>query len=162
MDTQAKYDKIKHRTFQSLMVAEFLGVSQRTIQAWTKRGLVEHETKGKGARKEFTVDHLIEFGIIKKLADLHIPFSHIESVMVDFRKKKYIQATMRLEQFSLIVYESQGKEPKIRSAGFFPGNKKTMLMWVDITAKKDVEKTTIFNLPLLANTIINNIYKGIK
>jgi len=77
-------DHLKNASFMAGKAGSFSGAKLRTVQAWTKEGLVESDitgTTGTGDKREYSATNCIEIGIIKSLTNSRLSLNLIKDVM---------------------------------------------------------------------------------
>ena len=162
---KANFNKIKDRTFLSSKAAALVGVSQRTVQAWTEppMGLIICPTKGKGHRRQYSVINCVEMAIIKKLVDGRVGLKTIKRVMDIFQDPLLKAETEELvvwDYVYLIIREIPGVEqPNIIINSLFQQEAKVEKDWFKQTSPFKIEMVLIYNLSQIAQRILESIAK---
>lgn len=164
--------EIAGKTYLSKAAGKFSKTPQRTVQAWTERGLVISETTGTGDRRRYTVLNCIEIGVIASLAEDRVSFKVIDQAMREIR----IGTPLTLEQalgdnraFLIIrFYESQEVGVScVSNERFGPrsgieGEKRDFkTYWVDTTVPKDKQhiKTHVIDLSYIKRKMLEQMLK---
>ncbi len=74
-------ERLREKTFLSKQAGSFSGVPQRTVQAWTEKGLLKVPSAGTGDRRRYSVMNCIEIGIIKSLTSERLSLELIADIM---------------------------------------------------------------------------------
>lgn len=133
-------------TFLSKKAGSFSGVPQRTVQAWTEKGLIDSVTTGSGDRRRYTVRNCVEIAIVKALAKDRLPFKIIYKTMNYIRTKFKSSKQMC---WIVLMFKVSGQIDIV----LLVGNSNDSLKFVGY------EKLIFINLPIIVNTILQEIYK---
>ena len=92
--------------FLSAKAGSFSGVPQRTVQAWTEKGLVGSTgTTGSGKRRRYSVLNCVEIAIVQSLAQDRLSIKLIGIIMEKLRQgcPLTLKKTLELEYPSYLV-----------------------------------------------------------
>jgi DNA-binding transcriptional MerR regulator len=164
--------EIAGKTYLSKATGKFSKTPQRTVQAWTERGLIVSETTGTGDRRRYTVLNCIEVGVIASLAEDRVSFKIIDQVMCELRKGTPLTLEQALgdNRAFLIIrfYESQKigvtcvSNERFGPRSGFGGEKRDFkTFWVDTTVPEDEQhiKTLVIDLSYIQRKIVGQMLK---
>jgi len=164
--------EIAEKTYLSKNAGKFSETPQRTVQAWTERGLVFSETTGTGDRRRYTVFNCIEIGVIAALASDRLSFKAIDQIMSELRKATplTLEEALADNRAFLIIrfYESQKvgvtcvSDERYGPRSGIKGEKRDFkTFWVDTTVPEDPEhvKTLVVDLSYIAKNILAQMLK---
>jgi DNA-binding transcriptional MerR regulator len=89
----------------------FPDINPRTLISWSEKGLFTPEVlaDGSGTRRAYTVQNLVEIGIIHELVTRHTPHQLISLILYNFSNRKDIPADF---DEGIIIAMISGKLPK--------------------------------------------------
>jgi DNA-binding transcriptional MerR regulator len=95
----------------------FPDIKPRTLISWAEKGLITPEVlaKGSGTRREYTLNNLLEIGIIKELVSRNVPHPLISQIVFDFSTYKHISQNYDLAIIVAMISAKLPKKSSLRS-----------------------------------------------